>query len=342
MKVFLTGGTGLVGSHVAERLIREGHSVRALVRPGADAAFLRSLGVGIWEGDITRPSSLRGAMSGCEGLVHSAALVVADSGWESYRRFNIDGTENVLVAAAEQGVRRTVYVSTVAVYGGAELSRRRGVDEDSPRDGPLPPGEFYGRSKRGAEDVALRFHREGRLEVTAVRPDVIYGERDRILIPRLAPYLRSPVVFTVGLGRKELPLVYAGNVAAGILRALVSDRAPGRVYNLANDFPISQREFLSLIASHLRRRTVIIPMPYALAYGAAALLELTALLLGNRRPPASRRHVAFMGRGNPFVSSRARDELGWAPEVEHEEGVRRTLDWWTAATGHRFAGSGAL
>ena len=140
MKVFLTGGTGLLGSHVAERLIREGHSVRALVRPGSVDEHLRSLDLACWPGDITEARTLAGAMAGCEGLVHAGALVVAESTWDAYRRANIIGTENVLAAAAGQGVRRAVHVSTVAVYGGAEVSRRTNVDEDAPTDTPLPPG----------------------------------------------------------------------------------------------------------------------------------------------------------------------------------------------------------
>lgn len=328
MKVFLTGGSGLLGSHVAERLMREGHGVRALVRASSDVAFLRSLGVELYTGDITHRDSLRAGLQGCDGLVHAAALVVSGRGWRDYERANVQGTEAVMSAAADAGVRRAVHVSSVAVYGGAEVSRRKHVDEDSPTDGPLPSGEFYGRSKRMAEAVALRFYREGKLEVAAVRPDVIYGERDRVVIPRLARFLNSPVMFLVGSGRAELPLVYAANVAQGIGRALTAGRAPGRVYNLANDFPITQREFFTLIADGLGRRPAFVPIPYSAASLFAALLELTAFVAGNRPPRVSRRHVSFMARGNPFVSARAREELSWAPEVAHAEGVRRTMEWY--------------
>ncbi len=331
MKVFLTGGTGLVGSHVAERLVREGHAVRALVRAGADDGFLRSLGVEICSGDVARAETLRPALLGCDALVHAAAIVVSGAPWEDYRRVNVTGTENVLSAAAEQGVGRAVHVSTVAVYGGAEVARRGRVDEDAPRDRPLPPGEFYARTKRQAEDVAWRFQREGRLQISVVRPDVIYGERDRVVIPRLARFLSSPLVFTIGLGRKQLPLVYAGNVAQGILLALTSDRAPGRAYNLADDFPITQREFFSLVAENLDLRRTFVPVPYAFAYGLAWGVEQLARLQHGGRPPVmSRRNVAFLGRGNPFVSERARTELGWEPEVGHEQGVRRAVGWYSS------------
>ncbi len=297
MKVFLTGGTGLVGSHVAERLLGEGHDVRALVRATGDASHLREVGAQLKEGDITRPESLAGALQGCEALVHAAAAVTVEAAWEVYREVNVEGTENVLRAAVEQGVRRAVHVSTVAVYG-------------------------------GAEEVAWRFHREGQLELSIVRPDVVYGERDRAALPRLARYASLPVVFTVGDGLSELPLVYAGNVAKGIVRALSSSHAAGRVYNLATDFPISQRELFELLAEELGRRPRFVPLPVGLATGAAWGIERLARLRGLQRPVVSRRHIAFMGRGNPFVSERAREELPWEPEVGHAEGVRRAVEWY--------------
>lgn len=327
MRVFLTGGTGLVGSHVAERLVHEGHAVRALVRPSAEASHLRSVGAEVVTGDVTDPSTLAGALSGCEALVHSAAAVTVDASWEVYHRVNVEGTANVLGAAAEQGVRQAVHVSTVAVYGGAEVARRAGVDESTPTDSPLGPEQFYGRSKRGAEEAAWRFQREGRLEMTVVRPDVIYGERDRAALPRLARYVSSPLVLLVGNGRSELPLVYAGNVAQGIVRALTSPRAPGRVYNLTNDFPITQRELFELLAVNLGRRPRFLPIPVAVATGIAGSFESLMRLRGVRRPVVGRRHIAFMGYGNPFVSDLAKAELPWKPEVTHEAGIRRAVEW---------------
>ncbi len=328
MRVFLTGGTGLVGSHVAERLVREGHAVRALVRRAGEASHLRDLGAELVEGDVTDASTFAGAVRGCEALVHSAAAVTVDAPWDVYHRVNVVGTENVLGEAAEQGVLRAVHVSTVAVYGGAEVAWRDRVDESAPTDSHLGPEQIYGRSKRGAEEVAVRFQRAGALEVVVVRPDVIYGERDRAALPRLARYASLPIVLLVGDGRSELPLVYAGNVAQGIVRALTSPRAAGRVYNLTNDFPILQREFFELLSRHLERRPRFLPIPVAVATGLAGTFETLTRLRGGSRPVVSRRHIAFMGRGNPFVSDRAKAELPWQPEVPHEDGVRRSVEWY--------------
>lgn len=334
MSVFLTGGTGLIGSHVAERLIRDGHQVRALVRPDGDAGFLRRLGAEIWPGDVTRPDSLASALDGCEGLVHAAAIVVARASEEAYRRVNIGGTEAMLETAARAGVRRAVHVSSVAVYGGPRALARGSIDETAPTDDPLPAGEYYARSKRESEAVAWRYAADSPVEVVVVRPDVVYGERDRAVIPRLVRYLDRSIAFTVGEGDRTLPVVYAGNVADGIARALVTRGAAGRAYNLANDFPVTQRRFFELVAAALGRRPHFVALPYRLADVAAALAEAIARIPGRGPAPAlNRRRVAFLGLGNPFVSERARSELGWSPSVDHSEGVRRAVAW------HRADGS---
>ncbi len=331
MRVFLTGATGLVGSHVAERLRDEGHDVMALVRAGSDTGFLESIGAELHVGDITEAESMTGAMAGCDGLVHSAAVVVGRVPWERYLELNVKATERVLEAAAAAGLRRAVHVSSVAVYGGAGVMRRAPVTEDTPLDLPLSDTEFYARSKRLAEEAAWRFQREGRLEVVVARPALVYGERDRVAVPRLVRALSFPVVPLVGGGRSRLPMVYAGNAASAIVRMLLSARAPGRAYNLATDFPITQRDIFHLFSKQLGRRPLFVWVPYKAMLSLAWMFERITQAVSNRPPFVNRRNVSFIGGGNPFDSSRAREELAWKPEVSHEEGVRRAVDWYLAS-----------
>lgn len=330
MRVFLTGGTGLIGSHVAGALLECGHTVRALVREGSDDRYLRGLGAEIRSGDVTHPNSLQDALVGCDAIVHAAALVVSEADAERYRAVNVIGTRNVLETAARQTVSRAVHVSSVAVYGGAGALRDGAIDESAPRDTPLPAGEVYARSKREAEEVVWELERSGRLEVVVVRPDVVYGERDRAVIPRVVRFVRSPLAFTIRSGRRELPVVYAGNVADGIVRALEAPDAAGRAYNLTTDFPITQREFFEGIARELGQTPRFLPIPYSVAYGLAWAAEFVAALRGGPAPALTRRRVAFFRAGNPYVSRRARDELGWQPRVPHVEGIRRAVRWYLA------------
>ena len=153
MRVFLTGGTGLLGSHLAEHLLQEGHHVRALVRPSSDASFLAGVGAELVEGDVTDPvDRLSAAIQGCTHVVHGAALVYSGGEWEAIAAVNVGGTERVLTAAAQSRVEKAVHISSVAVYGNDEEK----PDEGEPLRHDLADGDYYARSKREAEIKARR------------------------------------------------------------------------------------------------------------------------------------------------------------------------------------------
>ena len=210
-RVFLTGGSGLLGSHIAERLLGEGHAVVALHRPGSDTSFLKGLGCTLLEGDLgDGPSQLAEQIAGCRWAVHCAARVYSGKDWSVVRAVNVEGTRNTLEAAARAGVRHAVHVSSVVVYGETSGS----MDGAGPLEGTIRPDNLYARSKRLAEEVATEIHESGRMQVTIVRPSAVYGERDRLFAPNLARLLQIPVVPLMGRGDNTVPVVYAGNVAA--------------------------------------------------------------------------------------------------------------------------------
>jgi nucleoside-diphosphate-sugar epimerase len=329
VRVFLTGGTGGIGSHIAERLRADGHEIVALVRPASDRRFLERLGARLVEGDVCAPERYRGALRGCDAVVHAAAYVVQRARWEEYRRVNVEGTRYVLEAAAAAGVSRALLVSSVSVYGGLTSPDGR-VTEETPTDAPLPDDEVYARSKRMAEEVAWSLHRAGAIDLRVVRPSVNYGDRDRILVPRLARYLSLPVTFLVGRGDNTLPVIYLGNTADGAVLALTRPEASGRAYNLADDFPVTQRAFFEGLARAIGRRPRFLRLPAAAAYALGALFERLPFGLAEQ-VGLNRRRIAFLVRPNPFVAERARRELGWAPRVPPEEAIRRAGAWYCAA-----------
>ncbi|HET9684562.1 MAG TPA: NAD-dependent epimerase/dehydratase family protein, partial [Gemmatimonadaceae bacterium] len=246
----VTGATGLVGSHVVERLCRDGWRVRALVRDKARASWLETLGVELATGDTLRADSLPPAMRGADVVFHAAAAVTPDGGWEAFRRPNVEGTRNVVDATSAAGAR-LVHVSSVAVYGaGARYSAEGRTSEETPL-APLGERSYYARSKRESELLVMQAHAEGRLWATAVRPDVVYGARDRQFVPRIAKLLRLGVAPVIGGGRSTLAVVHAANVADGMVRAAMHDDAGGRAYNLANDYDVTVAEFFRLAGEGL-------------------------------------------------------------------------------------------
>lgn len=324
-RVFVTGGTGLVGSHAAARFSEAGWRVRALARPDSRTRFLEGLGAEIVLGDVTEPGSFSGAAEGCEAVLHAAAHLGTSAPWEHFRRVNVDGTRHVLAEAIRAGCRRFVHVSSVAVYGPPADQPRLPLDEDAPTDLPLGPSAHYERSKRMAE-AAVRRTAEGAMEWSIVRPAVVMGERDRHFTPRVARLADRRLLPTVGGGDNRLPVVYAGNVAEACRLAATRDEARARAFNVADDGGITQRQLFGEAAP---RRATFLPLPRsAVEAGARAADALADLWPGEVGGALSARRVWFLAHDNPFRSRRLRAELGWEPRVDTVEGWRRALAWW--------------
>lgn len=312
-----------------QRLRRDGWEVRALVRDAARAGALSRAGVTLATGDVLEPTGLARAARGCDVVFHAAAVITPRGGWEAFRRPNIEGTRNVVAAAALAGAR-LVHVSSVAVYGAAERYAHGpgAVDEDTPF-APLAADAHYARSKRESEALVMEAHAAGRLWGTAMRPVVVYGTHDRQFVPRLARLLSHGVAPLVRGGRATMSVVHAANVADGMVRAASVDAAGGRAYNLANDFDVTVARFMSLAAEGMGVRLRRIPVPWLAARAVVGLVTLAAPLFSATELRSSlAASLDFIARDNPFTSERARRELGWDPQVRPETGVPEAFRWW--------------
>lgn len=329
MRVFLTGGTGLLGSHLAEELVRHGHEVVALHRTTADTAFLSGLGCTLVPGDVTDASDvLAERMAGCSHIVHGAALVYSGGVWESIRRVNVDATRSILEAAARAGVQHALHVSSVAVYGTVGDA----VDERAPIDTAVPDDDLYARSKRLAEVEARAVEEAHGLPLTIVRPSAVYGERDRLMVPALADILRRPIVPLFGPGDNTLPVVYAGNVAQAMRLMLEAGEGGAEAtYDVGLDHPLTQRALFDGLAAGLGRSPTMVRIPAsAVRLVVAVLAGLGIGTPGAKHLPLER--VARLALGeNPYPSARARSRLGWAPEHPHEEALARAGRWYKTA-----------
>jgi nucleoside-diphosphate-sugar epimerase len=326
-KALVTGATGLVGSHIVERLLDDGWSVRALVRTPANE--LERRGVDAVRGDVLDADSFARAAQGCDAVFHTAAAITTPGAWELYRRLNVDGTQNAITAAERSGAR-LLHLSSVAVYGPDARYRGGGkkTDEETPL-GPLSERAFYARSKRESEQLVLAAHASGRIWATAVRPDVIYGRKDRQFVPRIAKLLSRGFAPLIAGGRSTLAVVHAANVADGAVRAVAFDGAGGRAYNLANDYDVTVRRFFELAAEGLEERVRFVPIPLPLAKNLfRATKSAVKLLTGGRLSVVSSASLTALTEDNPFTSERARRELGWSPVVGPEQSVPDAFRWW--------------
>jgi dihydroflavonol-4-reductase len=320
MKVFVTGATGFVGTHVARELQKQGAQLRLLVRPTSNLGNLEGLDAELVEGDLCDPDSLRRGIAGCEFLVHVAAdyrLWTRDP--QQMYRANVEGTRSVLRAAADAGVRRVVYTSSVATMG---FENGHVADENS----PVALGDMIGpykRSKFMAEQVALEAGSNG-AEVVVVNPTTPVGERDIKPTPTgriIVDFLKRKFPAYVDTG---LNLVDVREVARGHVAAMEKGRR-GERYILGGE-NLSLKQILDKLAAITGLPSPRVKLPYAVALASGVVdTFFTGVLL--RREPRVTIDAVRMGRKKMFASSaKSERELGWRV-VSVDDALRRAVDW---------------
>jgi nucleoside-diphosphate-sugar epimerase len=232
--VLVTGGTGFIGGRLVERLVLEGKArVRVLVRNYGRACQLGRLPVELVRGDIVEPADVRRAVIGCDTVFHCAYGNTGSA--ELQRQVNVQGTQHILEAALQQGIRRVVHVSTVAVYG-------PGVDGDLDETAPRRhSGHVYADSKLDAETIALQYARRG-LPVCVVQPTVVYGPFAPVWTIEILRQLRTGRVILVDGGTGLANVVYVDDVVSALLRAAVTEAAVGETFLISGE-PVPWREF---------------------------------------------------------------------------------------------------
>jgi nucleoside-diphosphate-sugar epimerase len=323
-EILVTGGNGFVGHHLVAALQERGDNVRVLALPDEDAARLEERCVEIHRGDIRDPATLVAPMRGADGVLHLAAMMDVWRPFADYHAVNVAGTENVCRAALAAGVGRVVHMSSSSVYG---MALGRSVHEGFPL---IPFPDAYPRTKAAGDRLVYRMVIKHHLPAVIVRPDQIFGPGDALHFGRMAERSRSGTAVIVGAGANALPLVYVSDVVQGLLLALDNESAIGEAYNITNDRPLTQKQFLQAIAREVGGRPPRVHLPFGALYAAGWLAERVASLASSwRRPPITRLGVAFAGTDNRYGIAKARRQLGYAPRVDLDEGVRLTARWYS-------------
>ncbi|MGH7323542.1 MAG: hopanoid-associated sugar epimerase [Candidatus Rokuibacteriota bacterium] len=320
LDALVTGGTGFVGANVVRELLREGATVRVLARPGGERRAVAGLPVEIAEGDLGEPASLRRAVAGVHTVFHVAAdyrLYAPDP--EALYRTNVHGTRAILEAAADAGVRRIVYTSTVGVLG-IPADGTPGTEET-----PVTLAEMVGpykASKFLAEQVALEFARTG-APVVVVNPSAPVGPWDVKPTPTgrmIVDFLRGRMLASLDTG---LNIVHVRDVARGHLLAARQGRVGDRyILGHAN---LSLTEIFRLLADITGLRPPRFRIPYAVAWTAAACMEGAARLTRGT-PPVALTAVRMARKRMYFSPAKAVRELG-LPQTDPREGLRDAVEW---------------
>lgn len=322
----VTGATGQLGSHIVEQLRSAGEAVRVLVRPGRDTAFLQKVGVELIEGDLRDPTAVGRAVKDV-GVVYHCAAKVSDWGpWREFEEEAVTATRNVVTACMLAKVPRLLHVSSISVYGHPKVEPGGKIDENTALGQGFWLWDYYPRAKLLAEQIAREF-----ASTTVVRPSWLYGPRDRITIPRVIPALLGKRVPVIGSGENFLNIIYAGDVARGAILAANHRGAVGQAYNLCSEGEVKQIDLLNALTDALSLPRITKHVPYGLAIRWAFVLEFLKRIVFAKKPPTiTRRAIYLIGRSTAYSTEKAQSELGWKPEVDIREGVRRTLEWFVS------------
>lgn len=321
MKMLVTGANGFTGSHLARRLLSEGHQVRALVRPGARTSELQAAGIEICNGQLTHPADVRNAAAGCDQIYHiAAAFRTAGHPDRYYHDVNVGGTMNVLDAAQAAGCERVIHCSTGGVHGHIE-------QPPANEDYRFKPGDIYQESKVAAEALVRERVAKGE-RIAVFRPAAIYGEGDTRFLKLFRSIARGRFVM-VGSGQTRLHMVHVDDLCQGIALCGSRPEAVGQVFILGGPDAPTLNEICAMIAATLRVSPPRWRVPVWPVYAAGALCELLCVPL-RIDPPLHRRRVSFFTHHREFDISRARQLLGYAPQVSAAEGIARTAAWYRA------------
>ena len=308
-QVLVTGAAGFIGSHLTERLVREGAKVRALVHYNSrnDWGQLEQLApeilgeIEVVTGDIQDPFAVRKVVTGCEVVFHLASLIAIPYSYvapQSYVTTNVLGALNVMQAALDEGVSKVIHTSTSETYGTALYVP---IDEKHPLQGQSP----YSASKIGADKIAESYHLSFGLPVATIRPFNTYGPRQsaRAVIPTIITQVLKGGPLKLGSLTPTRDLNYVSDTVAGFLAVAGSERSTGEVINIG-----SGRE---IAVGDLARKIM------------AIVGQEVEIICEDQRVRPEKSEVERLLADN----SKARELLGWEPCVTLDEGLRRVVEW---------------
>jgi nucleoside-diphosphate-sugar epimerase len=317
---FVTGGSGFIGGRLIERLVRDGHTVKALARSDAAATRVRRAGAEPVSGDLADVAAMRNGAEGCELAFHAAAMLGDWGSPEDFERGNVLGTRHALAAGSQAGVSRFVHVGTeAALMAGEPLVE---VDERAPLrpDSPV----LYSATKARAEQAVLDADREG-FATVVVRPRFVWGRGDTTLLPAMTEMVRSGRFAWIGGGRHRTATTHVDNTVEGLVLAAQRGRG-GNAYFVTDGEPVVFREFVSqlLQTQGVDAPTRSVPAAVAGPLASAGEAVWRAMRLGGQ-PPLTRFAFWVSSQECTIRIDKARDELGYVPVKDRAAGLAELI-----------------
>ncbi len=314
MTMLVTGATGFVGSHLVDELLSGGSKVRALIRNPERGDELRRRGVETVVGDLRDPGAMNSAVQDVE-VIFNCAVASSLGSVEEIRETNQNGLRNLLNAALQEKSGRIILMSGLNVYGFKSFDR---MTEDMPL---RRSGEADVDAKIDGDELALEYADQHGLDITILRPSMIYGRGGRHL-PRLADAIRRGKFVFIGSRENVVPLVSVSDMVQAMLLTAAAPRSGARVFNITD----GSRSTIGDLVGHLARlMNCPLPtrvLPYFLPWLVCSVFDR----LG-RSGPIDRTTLQFLGTSRYADIQRARNELGYQPKVDLRQGLEASMDW---------------
>jgi predicted dehydrogenase/nucleoside-diphosphate-sugar epimerase len=308
----VTGASGFIGTRLVRALARRGdEEVRGFVRNEFRADAVRQAGAQVFEGDLRDEASVMRALEGADVVYHLGAAMGGT--WNDFLEVTVRGTERLVRAAEKQGVKKLVFVSTIAVYG---IPGQGPVTESTPyAERDLTP---YVQSKIEAEKIVLRQVTESKLPATILRPGVVYAPGHRV--SRIGyPLLGGRFYVIIGLNDIALPTVYVDELVDAMVLAGRSPASAGQTYNVVSPVPMTQTRYLKLLSEHGPNRVRYVFFPYTLAAGMGAVareLGKSVPILGKVGALLGSTYLRSCSTRLEYSSDKLVRELGWKPDPD--------------------------
>lgn len=316
----VTGANGFVGSHLVDLLLEKSFSVRCVVRKSSNLRWLEGKDIQLYNCGLYDKEGLTEALSGAQYIFHVAGVVKSKTK-EGYFNGNVESTKNLLEIAQKNRstLKRFVVVSSQTVTGptlGDKL-----VNEES----ECKPLTTYGRSKLEQEKVTLSFKDE--LPVTICRGPAIYGERDTEIFIYFQNFARG-ISTTIGFDKKQVSLIHVIDMADGLYRAAISEKAKGEIYFITSEKFYSWDEVNSVTSKVLGKKPIVIPVPHFLVYTIAAIAQFFSMFSSKAATLNIEKAKDLVQHAWTCDPAKAMRDFGFKQNISLEEGVKRTCEWY--------------
>jgi dihydroflavonol-4-reductase len=322
-KILVTGGTGFIGSHLVERLVKEKMNVRCLIRETSNTNWIQGLDVEFVIGDLSDIASLHGVVTGVDTIFHLAGQSRGSSDKDFYES-NVVGTMNLLKAVIQTGtkLKRFIFLSSQAAAGPCPDDKPVIESDDC---NPISP---YGSSKLAAEEAIRVFHPQ--IPLTIIRSPAVYGPRDTDFYP-LFRSVKKGIKPIIGWKDNYISFIYVQDLVNGLLLSAGSKKTIGKTYYMLSDRQISYRDFENIIAKAQVKRALTLRIPIGIAYLFAFILEGILKLFGKSINLTHYKIRELTQRYWLCDDTCARQELDYHPKVFIEEGIARCVAWYRQA-----------